>query len=67
MRPFSADELAALGYNKRQIAYMGVDPDKYKHFKPKLRRKDVGSYADDSVLQEFDAEVSGWGSRGVCL
>jgi hypothetical protein len=46
---------------------MGVDPDKYKHFKPKLRRKDVGSYADDSVLQEFDAEVSGWGSRDVCL
>lgn len=51
----TAAELA--GYSRRQRAYLGADPQKYKHFKPALSRRERGSFADASVAQEFEEEV----------
>lgn len=45
------------GYSRRQRAYLGADPDKYKHFKPRLSRRERGSFADASVAAEFEEEV----------
>ena len=47
-------------FSKRQLAWMGVAEDqdtKYKHFLPKLSRKETGSFADEYVSEEFDVEV----------
>ena len=59
-------------FSKRQLAWMGVaeDPDtKYKHFLPKLSRKETGSFADEYVSEEFDVEVSSevWSEASVLI
>lgn len=49
-------------FTKRQLARMGVEePEKYKHFLPRLSRKELGSFADEYVDEEFDVEVGGLG------
>ncbi|KAL4426864.1 hypothetical protein ABPG77_006650 [Micractinium sp. CCAP 211/92] len=36
---------------------MGLeDPEKYKHFLPRLSRKELGSFADEYAAEEFDVE-----------
>lgn len=45
-------------FTKRQLLRMGaIDPDRTKHFLPRLSRAELGSYADDYVAEEFDVEV----------
>ncbi|PRW58621.1 28S ribosomal mitochondrial [Chlorella sorokiniana] len=45
-------------FSKRQLTRMGVlDPERTKHFLPRLSRAELGSYADDYVAEEFDVEV----------
>lgn len=44
-------------FTKRQRAWMGLEsPEKYKHFLPQLSRKELGSFADDYVDEEFEIE-----------
>ena len=66
MPPCSADPVDGTAvppelFSKRQLAWMGVtdDPGKYKHFRPRLSRKERGSFADEYVAEEFDVEVGG--------
>jgi len=45
-------------FSKRQLLRMGViDPERTKHFLPRLSRAELGSFADDYVAEEFDTEV----------
>lgn len=56
--PFDGTELPAEMFSKRQLAWMGVeDPGRYKHFLPRLSRKELGSFWDEYVEEEFDVEV----------
>lgn len=47
------EDLVAAGYTKRQAAWISPDPEKHKHFLPKMSRKERGSYAMDAVREEF--------------
>ena len=59
-----AEELAAVSeLSKRTQAYYFGDP-KYKHFLPRLSRKELGSYADEDVIEDFEEEVRRLG--GLC-
>lgn len=49
------EELAEL--SKRQQAYLGLNPEKYKRFLPKLSRKELGSYADEEFLEAYEEEL----------
>ena len=45
-------------FSKRLLLRMGViDPERTKHFLPRLSRAELGSFADDYVAEEFDTEV----------
>jgi hypothetical protein len=58
--------LDGLNLTPRQRAWHGENPEKYKYFKPKLSRKELGSFATPSFAAAFDAEVRarwGWGGR----
>lgn len=51
--PPSYEDLVAAGYTKRQAAWINPDPEKHKHFLPKMSRKERGSYAMAAVREEF--------------
>lgn len=45
-------------FTKRQLAWMGVEqPERYRRFLPQLSRKELGSFADEYVDEEFDVEA----------
>lgn len=46
----------ARGYTKRQAIWLNPDPEKHKHFLPRLARKELGSFADDTAAAEFAEE-----------
>jgi hypothetical protein len=54
--PSQAD-LLAKGYTKRQAAWISPDPEKQKHFLPRLSRKERGSYATELAASQFAAEL----------
>jgi Mitochondrial ribosomal subunit protein len=54
--PSQAD-LIAKGYSKRQAAWISPDPEKQKHFLPRLSRKERGSYATDLAASQFANEL----------
>ena len=54
--PTQAD-LMAQGFTKRQATWISPDPEKQKHFLPKLSRKEVGNYGTDFANAEFGEEV----------
>ncbi|KAG7671989.1 hypothetical protein Ndes2526B_g07063 [Nannochloris sp. 'desiccata'] len=54
--PTQAD-LRAKGYSKRQAAWISPDPEKQKHFLPRLSRKERGSYSSDLAASQFAAEL----------
>lgn len=54
--PSQAD-LIAQGYTKRQAAWISPDPDKQKHFLPRLSRKERGSYASEAAAAQFGSEI----------
>ena len=54
--PTQAD-LLAQGYTKRQAKWISPDPEKQKHFLPKLSRKELGSYNSEAAAAQFGSEV----------
>lgn len=55
-------------FSKRQLTRMGViDPDRTKHFLPRLSRAELGSFADDYAAEEFDLEVRLAACGGRCV
>jgi hypothetical protein len=54
--PTQAD-LLAKGYSKRQAAWISPDPEKQKHFLPRLSRKERGSYATELASSQFAGEL----------
>lgn len=44
---------------RRQRAWLGAEPERYKHFMPKLSRKERGAFGEQEMLEEFDEEVGG--------
>lgn len=55
-------------FSKRQLTRMGViDPDRTKHFLPRLSRAELGSFADDYAAEEFDLEVRLTACGGRCV
>ena len=54
--PSQAD-LIAKGYSKRQAAWISPDPEKQKHFLPRLSRKERGSYSTDLAASQFASEL----------
>lgn len=52
-----APDFLAMGYTKRQAAWLNPDPEKHKHFLPRLSRKELGSYNSEGVAEEFAREI----------
>jgi hypothetical protein len=50
-------DLMAQGYSARQAAYIRRDPEKHKHFLPRLSRRERGGYSDPGVAEQFGREV----------
>lgn len=43
--------------SRRQRGWLGKEPERYKHFMPKLSRKERGAFGESEMLEEFDEEV----------
>ena len=46
-----------MGFTKRQAAWIDPDPEKHKHFLPKLSRKERGGYGTREGFREFGREI----------
>lgn len=53
----TTEDLIAMGYTKRQAAWLKPDPEKHKYFIPKLSRKERGSYSNPKFAQKFAEEM----------
>lgn len=55
--PADTPSAPASAYTKRQNAHLSPDPEKHKHFLPRLSRKELGSFADEQFAREFADEL----------